>query len=215
MTKIRILLADDHRLVRAGIRALLEQMSDVIVVSEADDGRQVLKLLKKRAVDILLVDIAMPELNGLDVTERAISKYPGIKVIVLSMHSSVEYVLRAFQLGASGYLLKDSATKELDLAIQAVFRGDTFLSTGISGQVINNYLKQTSHERGPWQDLTSRQREILQMIAEGKTTKEIAFSLKICGKTVDAHRKKLMDRLDIHDVAGLVRYAIQKGIIQP
>ncbi len=215
MKKIRILLVDDHRLVRAGIRALLEQMSDVSVVAEASNGREALELLQTHGPDILLIDIAMPELNGLDATERAIAKHPGIKVIILSMHSNEEYVLQALRVGASGYLLKDSATGELELAIKAVSRGESFLSSNVSKHIINHYLDRTKGHPGPWNQLTSRQREILQMIAEGKTTKEIAFFLNISAKTVESHRAQVMERLDIHDVPGLVRYALQKGIIQP
>ncbi len=214
MKKIRILLVDDHRLVRAGIRALLEQIPDVHVVAEAGNGRQALNLIKTHAPDILLIDIAMPELNGLDATERALTRHPGIKVIILSMHANEEYVLQALRVGASGYLLKDSATRELELAIHSVFRGDSFLSSSVSRHIINHYLDRTMGHPGPWNQLTSRQREILQMIAEGKTTKEIAFFLNISSKTVESHRKQLMDRLDIHDVPGLVRYAMQRGIIQ-
>ncbi len=213
MKAIRILLVDDHQLVRSGIASLLQVLPTVRVVAEAANGRMALDMVEKHFPHIVLMDIAMPELNGLETTERVLRRFPTVKVIMLSMHSNDEYVLQALKVGASGFLLKDSAMEELEMAINAVFRGECFLSSAVSRRFIDSYLKDTDIGRGPWTQLTSRQREVLQLIAEGQTTKEIAFSLKISVKTAEAHRKQLMDRLGIHDVAGLVRYALRTGII--
>jgi DNA-binding NarL/FixJ family response regulator len=209
----RVLLVDDHTLVRAGIRSLLEKMPEVEVVAEAGDGRTALGLIQTYSPNLVLMDIAMSELNGLQATERIAREFPAVRVIILSMHANEEYVLQALRSGAAGYLLKDAATVELELAITAVMRGETYLSPAISKNVIEQYLARLKGEQTPAQNLTPRQREILQLIAEGKSTKEIAFVLGISIKTVEAHRSQLMDRLGIHDVAGLVRHAIRIGMI--
>jgi DNA-binding NarL/FixJ family response regulator len=213
MNKTRILLADDHCLVRAGFRSLLEKIPTVEVVAEANDGREALELLKATRPDIVLMDIAMPRLNGVEAVGRISKEFPRTKAIVVSMHASEEYVWRALRAGASGYLIKDAAADELALAIQAVMNGETYLSPRVSRVVIRNYFERTNNSQSPLERLTSRQREILQLIAEGKNTKEIASTLEISVKTVEAHRLQLMARLDIHDVAGLVRYAIRSGLV--
>jgi DNA-binding NarL/FixJ family response regulator len=213
--KIRILLADDHTLVRAGIRSLLEKMPAVEVVAEAADGRTALELIRKHSPSLVLMDIAMRELNGLQATERIARQFPAVRVIILSMHANEEYVLQALRSGAAGYLLKDAATVELELAIKAVTRGETYLSPAISKSVIEQYLARLKGGETPPANLTLRQREILQLIAEGRNTKEIASMLGISVKTVEAHRSQVMDRLGIHDVAGLVRYAIRTGLVSP
>jgi DNA-binding NarL/FixJ family response regulator len=215
MNTIRILLADDHTLLRAGIRSLLEKMSGVEVVAEAADGREAVELVKAHQPNMVLMDIAMAGLNGLDATARIVREFPNVRVIILSMHANEEYVLQTLRAGASGYLLKDAATAELELAIQAVARRDTYLSPAISRRVIEDYLGRISGVRGPSEQLTPRQREILQLIAEGKTTKEIAFLLKLSVKTVETHRAQLMDRLGVHDVPGLVRHAMRMGLVPP
>lgn len=215
MNTIRILLADDHTLLRAGIRSLLEKMAGVEVVAEAADGREALDLIKTHQPNMVLMDIAMAGLNGLDATARIVREFPNVRVIILSMHANEEYVLQTLRAGASGYLLKDAATAELELAIQAVARRDTYLSPAISRRVIEDYLGRISGKRSPSEQLTPRQREILQLIAEGKTTKEIAFLLKLSVKTVETHRAQLMDRLDVHDVPGLVRQAMRMGLVPP
>lgn len=215
MDKIRILLADDHTLVRAGIRSLLEKMPAVEVVAEAADGRTALELIRKHSPSLVLMDIAMRELNGLQATERIARQFPAVRVIILSMHANEEYVLQALRSGAAGYLLKDAATVELELAIKAVTRGETYLSPAISKSVIEQYLARLKGGETPPANLTLRQREILQLIAEGRNTKEIASMLGISVKTVEAHRSQVMDRLGIHDVAGLVRYAIRTGLVSP
>jgi DNA-binding NarL/FixJ family response regulator len=215
MSETRILLADDHALVRAGIRSLLEKLPGVKVVGEAGDGREALSMVKELAPNIVLMDIAMAGLNGLEAAARLTKEVPGVKVIILSMHANEEYVLQALRAGASGYLLKDAAIAELKLALSAVSRGETYLSPAISKHVIDNYLDRVGDKQSPLEGLTPRQREILQMIAEGKTTKEIAFLLNLSVKTVETHRSQLMDRLGIHDVPGLVRYAMRVGLITP
>jgi DNA-binding NarL/FixJ family response regulator len=215
MKMIRVLLADDHALVRAGISSLLQKLSDVQVVAEASNGHEALKLVKTHSPNLVLMDIAMAGLNGLEATARVVKEFPNIRVIILSMHANEEYVLQALRAGASGYMLKDAAIAELELAIQAVSRGETYLSPSISKRVVDNYLQRVNQQEGPLEQLTSRQREILQLIAEGKTTKEIAFLLNVSVKTVETHRAQLMDRLDIHDVAGLVRFAMRVGLLAP
>lgn len=212
----RVLLADDHTLVRAGIRSLLEKMAGIQVVGEASDGREALVLIKKTSPHVVLLDITMSGMNGLDVTVRVVKEFPHIKVIILSMHSNEEYVLQALKVGVSGYLLKDAATTELELALKAITRGETYLSPAVSKKVINNYLErvgETAAETPSQSILTPRQREILQLVAEGKSTKEIAFMLSVSVKTVEAHRAQMMDRIGIHDVPGLVRYAIRIGLV--
>jgi DNA-binding NarL/FixJ family response regulator len=215
MNVTRILLADDHTLLRAGIRSLLEKMPGVEVVGEAADGREALNLVKELLPSIVLMDIAMAGLNGLEATARIAKEFPHTRVIILSMHANEEYVLQTLRAGAAGYLLKDAATAELELAIQAVARGDTYLSPAISKRVIEDYLGRTTGEKSPMELLTPRQREILQLIAEGKTTKEMAFVLNVSVKTVETHRTQLMDRLNIHDVPGLVRHAMRMGLVPP
>jgi DNA-binding NarL/FixJ family response regulator len=220
MVNYNVLLADDHTLVRAGIRSLLKNINGFEVVAEADNGRDALKLIEEHKPDIVLLDIAMSELNGLEVASRLHKEHPDINVIILSMHSSEEYVLQALRAGASGYLLKDSAPTELELALRAVTRGETYLSPSISKHVVDDYLRRVSNvqdnnKEPVMPELTSRQREILQLIAEGNSTKEIAQKLIVSVKTVESHRIQLMERLGIHDIAGLVRYAIRMGIISP
>lgn len=213
MTPIRVLLADDHRLLRAGLRALLEEMEGIEVVGEAADGGEALELVESHHPDIVLTDIAMPVLNGLALAARVGQAHPETKVIILSMHSSEEYVCQALRAGAVGYLLKDSGTSELELAIRAVARGESYLSPAVSKHVIADYIKRTGSETGSNDLLTPRQREVLKLIAEGHSTKAIARTLGISVKTVETHRAQLMERLDIRDVAGLVRYAIRVGMV--
>jgi DNA-binding NarL/FixJ family response regulator len=222
MTSIRVLLADDHTLVRAGIRALLQNLGGIQVVAEADDGREALRLIERLRPDVVLMDIAMPGLNGLEAAARATKEFPQVRVIILSMHANEEYVLQALRAGAAGYLLKGARTLELELAVTSVARGEIYLSPAASKHVVLDYVQRSGGETsgGGWEArsperLTPRQREILQLIAEGHTTKEIAGQLSISVKTVEMHRAQLMDRLGIHDVAGLVRYAIRMGLIAP
>ena len=221
MNPIRIVLVDDHTLVRAGMRALLDKMAGIDVVAEASDGREALRLLGPIHPDVVVMDIAMRGLNGLEAASQMKKDAPQVRVIILSMHANEEYVIQALHAGAMGYLLKDAATAELEVAVRAVARGETYLSPVVSKHVITNYLHRVSggEEGGGHQEpslgdsLTSRQREILQLIAEGSTTREIAETLHLSVKTIETHRAQLMDRLDIHDIAGLVRYAIRTGLV--
>jgi DNA-binding NarL/FixJ family response regulator len=212
MSRIRVVLADDHTLVRAGIRALLDRMPDVEVVGEAGEGWEAVAQVAATRPDVLLADVAMPGMGGLEAAERLRREFPDVRVVMLSMHANEEYVLQALRAGASGYLLKDAASVELDLALRAAVAGQTYLSPAISRQMIDSYMTRVAGGATP-EPLTPRQREILRLIAEGKSTKEIAFALTISVKTVETHRSQLMDRLDIHDVAGLVKYAIRAGIV--
>lgn len=215
MKPIRVLLADDHTLVRAGFRSLLQSLAGIEVIAEADDGRQALRLIETHQPDVVLMDIAMPGLNGLEATIQVAQKFPYVHVIILSMHESEEYVLRALQAGATGYLLKDADTAELELAVKSVARGDTYLSPPVSKQVVSDYVQRAGGALSPLERLTPRQREVLQLIAEGQTTKEIAHTLGLSVKTVESYRAQLKERLDIRDVAGLVRYAIRTGLVSP
>jgi DNA-binding NarL/FixJ family response regulator len=213
MNVTRVLLVDDHTLVRAGMRALLQNLPGVEVVGEARNGREALELVRLESPNLVLMDLAMPDLGGLEVLPRIIKHFPRVKVVVLSVHANEEYVIRALRSGASGYMLKDSATVELELAIKSVARGEIYLSPSIAGTVIESYLQRVSGASSPLEQLTPRQREILKMIAEGKTTREVASTLEISVKTVETHRLQLMARLNIHDVPGLVRYAVRNGIV--
>ena len=211
---IHVILADDHTLVRAGIRALLEKLPEVKVVGEAGDGREVLNLVKTRQPDVVLMDIAMPGLNGLEAAERMTRDYPKVRIIMLSMHNNDEYVLRAIKAGVSGYLLKKAATAELETALHRVVDGEIYLSREISTQLHRKFpLEKIVDRKNPFEQLTGRQREILQLIAEGQNTKEIGEILKISPKTVEYHRMKLMNCLNVHDVPGLVRFALRVGLI--
>jgi DNA-binding NarL/FixJ family response regulator len=213
MSPIRVLLADDHTLVRAGIRSLLESVDGLEVVAECGDGRECLELIGKHRPDVALLDIGMPGLSGLQVAERVSEESPRTKVVILSMHADKTHVTQAMRAGVAGYLLKGAAVAELPLALQAVMRGETYLTPKISKHVVDGFLRDTKDEPGPLADLTTRQREILQLIAEGQSTKEIAGILEVSSKTVETHRMRLMDRLDIHDVPGLVRFAIRAGLV--
>ncbi|NNF50843.1 MAG: response regulator transcription factor [Gammaproteobacteria bacterium] len=212
---MRIVLCEDHTLVRAGISALLKSFPDVQVAGEAGDGRKGLALVKKERPDVVLMDIAMPSLNGLQASARIARDCPETKVIFLSMHSNEEYVLQALRTGASGYLLKESATSELRKALDTVAGGDTYLSPAISRLVIDDYLGRVESSKNPLDRLTPRQKEILQLIVEGNSTRKIAEMLHVSTKTVETHRAQLQERLGIYDVPGLVRFAIRVGLISP
>ena len=214
MPALRVLLADDHALVRAGMRSLLRDIEGVAVVGEAADGGQALALAERERPDVVLLDIAMKGMNGLEAAARFRELHPGIKVIILSMHASEEYVLQALRAGAAAYLIKDSATAELELALRSVMRGETYLSPAISRQVVEGYVQRVGAGAGE-DPLTPRQREVLKRIAEGRSTKEIAFDLGLSVKTVETHRAQIMERVGIRDVAGLVRYAMRTGLVPP
>ncbi len=213
MDTIKVLLVDDHKLVRAGISVLLQKLSKIEVIAEADNGREALRIISQCQPDIVLMDIAMQEMNGLDTTYRIKQKFPEVKVIILSMYLNEEYILQALRYGTSGYLLKDAAPEELEMAIKSVMSGNTFLSPAVSHCVVADYVQRINENQGSSEQLTSRQREIWQLIAEGFTTKEIAQKLGISVKTVETHRTQLMKKLGIHDLASLVRLAIRIGLI--
>jgi DNA-binding NarL/FixJ family response regulator len=213
---IRVLVADDHALFRAGVRALMESLDGIKIVAEAKNGREALDVCKTHRPDVVLMDIIMPQLNGFDATVRLASISPKTRIIILSMNVNEEYILQALRCGAAGYLLKNISPSELEQAIRAVAGGETYFSPSISGHLIAAYLERFGGE-APRQGerLSVRQREVLQLVAEGFTTKEIAATLSLSPKTVDMHRTHLMMALGIHDVAGLVRYAIRIGLITP
>jgi DNA-binding NarL/FixJ family response regulator len=215
MKPIRILLADDHALFRAGLRALLGNVADFEIVAEASHGRQALGLIEDKQPDVVLMDIMMPELNGLEATARAAGKFPKTRVVILSMSADQEFVVQALQAGAAGYLLKNVTPEELELAIRASARGEVYLCSAISRHVVDGCLAWSKGPAYSPRQLTPRQREVLQLIAEGNTTKAIARKLGISVKTAESYRSELMEALDIHDVAGLTRYAIRTGLISP
>ncbi len=213
MPTIRIMLADDHALIRAGLRALLKSIEGVEVIAEASNGHETLEAVERRRPDVILMDIAMPELNGLETAARILRRWPSVKIIMLSMHANDEYLRQALSAGAAGYLLKGADPAELELALKSVMRGETYLTPAVSKRLVQEFLQQDGEAPQSQPKLTPRQREILQMIAEGHSTKEIATRLDLSVKTVETHRAAIMNRLDIHDVPGLVRYAIRAGLI--
>ena len=209
----RVLLADDHTLVRAGLRKLLESIGGVEVVGEACNGLEVLGLVAQLRPDVVVMDVAMPGLNGLDASARLRIEWPDIKVLILSMHQNEDYVRQALRQGAAAYLLKDAAPTDLEAGLRAVLRGETYLSAAVSKGVMSDYVKRLRDDEPSGVQLTPRQREVLQLIAEGNSSKEIARRLDISIKTVDTHRSQLMRQLDVHEVTGLVRYALRCGLI--
>lgn len=210
MSAVRVLLADDHTLVRAGLRKLLESIPQIVVVGEAGDGVELLALTEQLQPHLVLMDISMPSLNGLEATARLAKAWPDIRVMILSMHQNEEYVRRALRHGAVAYLLKDSAPMELELAIRAVLRGEIYLSSVVSKGLVSDYLLRL---RSDDELLSPRQREVLQLIAEGLSTKDIARRLNLSVKTIETHRTGLMKQLDVHEVTGLVRYAFKTGLV--
>ncbi len=215
-TPTRLILADDHTLVRAGIRSLLEKLPNVTVVAEANNGREVIDLTHQFKPDVVVMDIAMPGLNGLDAAERLTAELPEVRVILLSMHHNEEYVWRALKAGVAGYLLKKAATAELESALKAVLKREVYLSREIAERLPKTFARDgIAGQKSPLEQLSSRQREVLQLIAEGQNTKQIADMLKISPKTVEYHRIKLMDALNVHDVPGLVRFALRVGLVHP
>jgi len=213
MSGMRDLLADDHTLVRAGLRKLLESMPDIQVVGEAGDGLELLALAEQLQPHLVLMDIAMPGLNGLEATARLVKAMPGIRVMILSLHHNEEYVRRALRHGAVAYLLKDSAPMELEMAITAVLRGETYLSPAVTKGVMDDYVHRLREDDQPDEHLSPRQREVLQLIAEGLSTKDIARRLDLSVKTVETHRTGLMRQLDVHEITGLVRHALKLGLV--
>ena len=207
----RLLLADDHHIVRQALRGLLEKAGHE-VIGEASDGREALKLARTLNPDIAVLDLSMPLLNGVDATREIRRLSPGIRTILLTMYTDKGYVLQALRAGARGYVLKTQAAEDLISAIREISRGETYLSPGVAASVVDAFLENTDEAADP---LTPRERQILQLVAEGNTTKEIARLLNVSFKTAESHRNHIMKKLDIHEVAGLVRYAIRKGMLRP
>lgn len=211
---IKILLADDHQIVRDGLRSMLEKQEGFQIIAEADNGRTAVDLALEFLPDVIIMDVTMPQLNGIEATRMILKASPRCKVITLSMHSDKRYVTQALKAGALGYLLKDSAFDELTKAIGTVLRNRIYLSSEINEAVVKEYLKKTETSEQPaYSILTDRERQIVQLIAEGKTTKEIAAILKISVKTVETHRQRAMDKLNIDSIAGLTKFAIREGLV--
>jgi DNA-binding NarL/FixJ family response regulator len=215
MFSIRILLADDHTILRKGLRLLLERESDFGIVGEAANGREVVDAVGRDAPDVVIMDIAMPMMNGIEATKRITEAYPRTAVIILSVHSDEAYVLRALKAGARGYLLKDSAETDLTQAVRAVAAGKAYFSPAVSKILADEYVRQVREQgvEDPYELLTARERELLQLIAELKATKEIAELLGLSPHTVDTHRGNLMQKLNIHSIPEVILYAVRRGVV--
>ncbi|MCE5245187.1 MAG: response regulator transcription factor [Syntrophobacteraceae bacterium] len=210
---IKILLADDHKIVRDGLRVLLEKEEGMEVVAEAEDGRTTVRLARELLPDVIIMDIGMPHLNGIDATRQILSELPNVKIIALSMHSDRRFVAQMFKSGASGYLLKDCAFEELSRALRSVLSNQIYLSPAIAGPVMEDYVRHLSKgDPSSFSVLTAREREIVQLLAEGMTTKQIAASLHVSIKTVETHRQQIMNKLNIHSMADLIKFAIREGL---
>ncbi len=217
MKKIKILIADDHNIVREGLRALFRSAREFSVIGEAADGEEVVRLADKLDPDLVIIDISMPNVNGIEATRRIKENNPATKVLILTIHESEEYVYQMIRAGANGYVLKNAGKKELFAAVQAVVKGERFFSPGISKLMLDEFIRQVREQKAvrpaPEQQLTKRETEILRYIVQGLTNKKIAGKLFLSVRTVNTHRTNLMQKLNIHDTAGLVRYAIQNGIV--
>ena len=209
----RILLADDDRITRQGLRSLIEKENDIEVVDEADDGRKAIDLVRKLVPDVVIIDITMPNLNGIDATRHIVREFPQVKVIALSIHSNRAFVVDMLKAGASAYVLKECTFDELVEAIRTVIDGGVYLSPKVAGVLVNDYVRRlTKITESPLETLTEREREVLQLIGEGKNTKQIALQLHVSTKTVEANRRKIMEKLDAHSIAELVKIAILGGL---
>jgi len=211
--KTKILLVDDHKILRDGIRSLVKGYDDIEVIGEAPDGKTALQMVKDLLPDLVVMDISMPDMNGIDATRKIRNEHPDIKVIALSMHHDKQFVSEIFRAGASGYLIKDSAFDELDHAIRVVMSGKTYINPQIASLVVESLVSQSStpHPQS-FALLTDREREVLQLIAEGRSTKQIAFDLSVSSKTVESHRRQVMGKLNIRSVAELTKFAIREGL---
>ena len=210
---IKIILADDHKIVREGLISLLNQQDDMKVLADAAEGFSIIQFARKFKPDVVITDISMPELNGIEATEVIHKEFPKMKIIALSMHSEKHVILRVLRAGANGYLLKDSAFLELVKAIRSVLKGEIYLSSKITDMVVNEYIKKISENESDLDLLSVREKEVLQLISEGKSTKEIAALLFVSIKTIESHRKHLMEKLGLFTVADLTRFAIKEGLI--
>jgi len=215
VSKITVLLAEDHTIVRKGLRSLLESRADIKVVGEAENGREAIDRVEELRPDVVVMDIGMPGLNGLEATRRIKKRFGDVQVLILTVHTGEEYILQILRAGASGYLVKQAAPAELISAIQAVHRGEAFLSPSISKKVLEDYVQRAgaTAQRDSFERLTDREREVLQLIAEAYSTREIAEQLHISIKTAETHRAHLMEKLSLHSTAELTRYAIRKGVV--
>jgi DNA-binding NarL/FixJ family response regulator len=216
MAQLRILLADDHTVVRQGLRKVLEERPDWVVVAEAGNGRDAVKQAEELKPDVAILDVAMPLLNGIEATRQIVKRSPGTRVLVLTMHSDEAYVNQILKAGATGYLLKDSADVDLIQAVAAVSQGKSFFSPGVARLMLDDYVRQLA-DRGisdRYESLSEREREIFQLIAEGKANKEIAVILSISPSTVETHRARIMEKLDLHSAAEIVLYAVRRGVIR-
>lgn len=211
---ITVVIADDHMIVRDGLRSLLERQPDMEVVAEADNGRMALKLVKELSPDVVIMDIGMRELNGIDATRQIVKMSPGVKVLALSMYSDKRFIKGMFKAGASGYMLKDSAFNELADAIRVIVKGKIYISPSVANIVTEDYLKQSPEsDRSTRSLLTSRELEVLQLLVEGMSTKQIASSLRLSIKTIESHRSRVMKKINVNNIADLTKYAIREGII--
>ncbi len=209
----KILLADDHGIIREGLRSLLEKQDDIEVIGEAQDGRKAVTLVQELLPDIVIIDISMPNLNGIDATRQIMSVCPDVKVIALSIHSNRRFVAKMLKAGAKGYILKDSLFEELSQAIKTVSSGEVFLSPKLTSMVVNTYVERLATTTGPESEgLTDREREVLQLLAEGKTTKQIAVELHVTNKAIEANRRNIMRKLNINNLPELTKYAIREGL---
>ena len=217
MIKIKVVIAEDHTIVRKGLCALLQGETDIEVVGEAENGREAIKIVEKLLPDVVVMDIAMPGLNGLDTTRQLKKRFPKLKILILTMHDNEEYIFETLRAGASGYLIKRSAPTDLIAAIQSVYRNESFLSPAISKKVIEGFVQSGANalkEEADYTQLTTREREVLQLIAEGNANREIARLLHISIKTVESHKAHIMEKLNLRNIAELTQYAIRKGLIQ-
>ncbi len=213
--KHRIVIAEDHTILREGLRALLSSNSDLEIVGEAEDGKEAIRCVETLKPDLVLIDLTMPKMNGMEAIKEIKNRFPDTKVLVLTVHKVEEYILAVFQHGADGYVLKDASKSELLMAIESILSGKSFLSPGISDKVIDGYIegKIRLRNKSSWDTLTQREREVLKLIAEGYKNKEIADFLCISVKTVDKHRTNLMKKLDLHNVSALTAFALEKGLV--
>ena len=213
---MKVLIVDDHKIMREGLRSLLETQPDIEVVAEAESAREALKLVEEITPDLVIMDVVMPSLNGIEATRRILSKVPTIKVIALSMYSDKRFVMEMLRAGASGYLLKDCAFEELDEAIRTVMDDRTYITPRIVDIIVKDYFSQVEKPASSaLSALTSRQYEVLQLLAEGKTTREIAGQMSLSVKTIESHRQQIISKLNIKSIAGLTKYAIREGLISP
>lgn len=217
MSRTRVLLADDHAILRSGLRLLLEREPDLTVAGEATDGREAVDWLSREAADVVVMDVGMPGLNGMDATEQISRRHPGVAVVILSMHRDETYVLRCLRAGARGYVLKEAAESELINAIRAVRAGKSFFSPKVSRLLQAEHVERLRREKrvDSYELLTEREREVLQLVAEGNSNKEIGGRLSVSVLTVETHRKRILDKLGLHGAADLILYAVRRGVVSP